>query len=48
MCGCQLALYGHIWLTSGADFNFTYIIGGDDRFGVSQKDASVLSVTYGF
>lgn len=33
---------------SGADFNFTYIVGGDDRFGVSQKDATVLSVTYGF
>ena len=33
---------------TGADMNLTYILGGDDRFGVEQEDAVVLSVTYGF
>lgn len=33
---------------TGADANFTYIFGGDDRFGGEQDDAMVFSVTYGF
>ncbi len=33
---------------TGADMALSYIIGGDDRYGVSQKDQMVLSLTYGF
>ena len=33
---------------TGADDNFTYILGGEDRFGVDQKNQIVVSVTYGF
>jgi uncharacterized protein (TIGR02001 family) len=33
---------------SGADANLTYIVGGEDRFGVDQKNQMVFSVTYGF
>ncbi len=33
---------------TGADANFTYIIGGEDRFGVDQDNQMVFSVTYGF
>ena len=33
---------------SGADANFTYIIGGEDRFGTDQDNQMVFSVTYGF
>ena len=34
--------------STGADANFTYIFGGEDRFGGDQDDAMVFSVTYGF
>jgi len=34
--------------SSAADANFTYIIGGEDRFGVDQDNQIVFSVTYGF
>lgn len=33
---------------SGADANFTYIVGGEDRFGTEQDNQMVFSVTYGF
>jgi hypothetical protein len=33
---------------TGADANLTYIIGGEDRFGIDQKNQMVFSVTYGF
>jgi len=33
---------------SGADMFITYVVGGDDRGGVDQKDKIVLGLTYGF
>ncbi len=33
---------------TGADMALTYIVGGDDRFGVEQDNQIVLSLTYGF
>ena len=32
---------------SGADWNLTYVFGGEDRFGVDQDNAVVLSLTWG-
>ncbi|GBE09060.1 bacterial protein of unknown function [bacterium BMS3Bbin11] len=34
--------------STGADANFTYIIGGKDRFGVDQDNQMVFAITYGF
>jgi len=40
--------FSHAIGKTGADANFTYVVGGEDRTGTDVEDQVVFSVTYGF